>query len=204
VEALWLATDRFGQAEPLLAARLARARADGTLAGAYQQLLRTLSRASDKQQALGMLERLSQPDEGVPEARMALAALAAAANQPERAAAESSQALRLRPEDERIAIAAAQYIQATKLGNDGARELLGSFLRGHPQSAEARYAFARLLAADGRTDAAREQMELALKQAPDNPGILFAMAQLAYELKQPAAAEGYLRRYVELPRSVAR
>ena len=47
-------------------------------------------------------------------------------------------------------------------------------------------------------------MELALKQEPDSPAILFAMAQLAYQLKQPAVAEGYLKRYVDLPRAVQR
>lgn len=204
IEALWLATDRFGDAEPLLAARLAKARQDGTLGAAYQQLQRTLGRASDKRQALAMLERLAQADDTEPEAHLALAALAASAEQPQRAAAEAQVALDLRPDDERLAIAAAQYTQGTQLGNEGARRILKSYLDRKPKAAEARYTYARLLAADGRTEDARSQMELALKQDPDSPSILFALAQLAFQLKQPQVAKGYLERYVGLPRSVPR
>ena len=204
VESLWLATNRLTEAEPLLAARLDRARKDGTLAATYQQLQRTLARASDKEGALALLERLSRPDENLVDARLALAGLASAAGQPERAAAEATQALGLRPDDERAAVSTAQYVQQTKLGNPGAAQVLESFLKKQPKAVEARYAYARLLAADGKTDAARGQMELALKQEPDSPAILFAMAQLAYQLKQPAVAEGYLKRYVDLPRAVQR
>jgi tetratricopeptide (TPR) repeat protein len=204
VEALWLATDRLGEAEPLLAARLARARADGTLPTVYTQLGRALARASDKALALAMLERLSQPDEEVPEARLALASVAASAGQLQRAAAEAGQALRLRPKDARIAIQAAQYTQATELGNDGAAAILASFLQQEPDATEARFAYARLLAAQGHTEQAREQMQQALAQRPDNPSILFSLAQLAYEMKQTAQAEQYLKKLVELPRSVSR
>jgi tetratricopeptide (TPR) repeat protein len=204
IEALWLATDSFGDAEPLLAARLAKSREDGSLASTYQQLQRTLARASDKQKALAMLERLSQPDDKVPDAHLALAAVAASAELPQRAAAEAQRAMELRPEEERFALLTAQYTQGTQLGNDGARKVLEGFLARRPKATEARFALARLLAADGRTEDARSQMELALRQEPGSPGILFSMAQLAYQLKQPAVAEGYLKRYIELPRSVSR
>jgi tetratricopeptide (TPR) repeat protein len=204
VESLWLATNRLTEAEPLLAARLERARKDGTLPAAYQQLQRTLARASDKEGALALLERLSRPDENVVDARLALAALAGSAGQPERAAAEATAALNLHPDDERAAVSAAQYVQQTKLGNPGAAQLLEKFLKKQPKAIEARYAYARVLAADGKTDAARGQMEIALKEEPDSPAILFALAQLAYQLKQIPVAEGYLKRYIALPRSVQR
>jgi tetratricopeptide (TPR) repeat protein len=204
VEALWLATGRLGQVEPLLAERLARARADGSIGPAYQQLGRTLMRASDKTAALALFDRLSQSDDKVPDARLAAASIAAAADQPDRAAAEATEALALRPDDERSAVSAAQYVQKTRLGNAGAAQVLERFLERQPRAVEARFTYARLLAADGKAEVARDQMALALKQEPESPAILFGMAQLAHQLKQPEVAVSYLNRYVALPRGVQR
>ncbi len=204
VESLWLATDRLTDAEPLIAARLAKARADGALAQAYPQLQRQLLRANDKAGALALLDRLSQPDERVPEARLALAALANAAGQPERAAAEAAQALSLRPDDERAVITTAEYVRETKLGAPGALQLLEGFLARKPKAVEARFTYARLLALDGKTESARDQMERALKDEPGSPAILYSLAQLAYQMKQPAVARRYLEQYLALPPGVQR
>jgi tetratricopeptide (TPR) repeat protein len=69
---------------------------------------------------------------------------------------------------------------------------------------EARYAYARLLLADGRSDDARAQLERTLAQQPGSPAVLFSLAQLAYQGKQPEDAKRYLQRYLDLPRSVPR
>ena len=204
IEALWMATGRFGEAEPLVTRRLEKARSDGTLRNTYQQLQRTLARSTDKNAALAFLEKISAPDQSLPEARLAVAGLASAAGNPERAAAEATSALALRPDDERSAISAAQYVRQTPLGAGGAGDLLKKFLGRQPKAAEARFAYAQLLASEGKTEDARGQMEIALKQEPDSPSILFAMAQLAYQLKQPNVAQTYLKRYLALPRSVQR
>ncbi len=204
VEALWLATNRLSDAEPLIAARIAKARSSNTLAQAYPQLQRQLLRAGDKAGALSLIERVSAPDERVPEARLAVAALAGAAGQPERAAAEAAQALALRPDDERAAVTTAEYVQQTRLGAPGAIQLLEGFLARQPKAVEARFTYARLLASDGKTDAARKEMERALKDEPDSPAILYSLAQLAYQMKQGPVAESYLKRYLALPRGVQR
>ncbi len=204
VEALWISSNRFEDAEPLVAARLTKARADKTLPVTYQQLQSLLSRSTDKAGALAFIERLSQPDERVPEARLAVAGIAAEAKQFDRAAAEATVAMNLRADDAQTAVTAAQYVQQSTLGAGGAVQLLAGFLENQPKAVEARFAYARLLAADGKTTPAREQMEIALKQEPDSPAILYSMAQLAYQLKQPTVAEGYLQRYVALPASVQR
>ena len=204
LEALWLSTGRLDSVEPLLAQRLSAARDAGRLAQAYPELLRSLMRAPDRGAALALFYRLSAPDRDVPEARLAAAALAERASDNERAAAEAAEALRLSPDDERTAIAAARHVQQSAAGAPAATELLDGFLRRQPKATEARFAYARLLAAQGRTKDARAQMELALREEPESPTILFSLAQIAYQADQPDAAEDYLKRYLALPDSVPR
>lgn len=204
IESLWISTGRLADAEPLLRARLDKARTDRRLPETYSLLQRTLTRAPDRKAALAMLERLAAPDASVPAARLALAAVAHAADDAVRAAAEAEAALKLDPRDEDAAVAAARYVAQTPRGSAGAIALLESFVKREPKAIEARFSLARLLAAAGRSDDARAQFETALKQEPDSPGILFSLAQLAYQTKQPKVAEDYLRRYLELPAQVQR
>lgn len=204
LESLWLSVGNFADAEPLVAHRLANARDDKTLDEFYQQLGRALVRSSDKAGALAMFDRLSQADATQAEARLVAAALAHSAGDRERAAAEASRAHALRPDDERTAVAAARFVSEAPAGATIAARLLEKFLASHPKSTEARFQYARLMAAMGNADGAREQMELALKNAPDSPPILFSLAQLAYQTKQLKVAEDYLNRYLELPPSVPR
>jgi len=204
VEALWLATGQLSQAEPLITARVARARTTNTLPETYQQLARLLSRSSDSAGALALLERVSQPDQQLPEAHLALAGVAAAGGNNDRAASEAEQAFELRPDSERMAILTGQYLQQSARGNQGAEQLLAGFLTRQPGAVEARFAYARVLAAQNKTEEASRQMSLALRQEPANPAILLSMAQLSYQLKQSRAAEGYLDRYLALPPDVQR
>lgn len=204
IESLWMTTGRFAQAEPLLRERLGRARAEHRLPETYDRIARTLARSSDAGAGLAMLERLAAPDSAEPAARLALAAVAQAAGDVPRAAAEAEAALRLDPANEQAAILAARYVAQTPRGIDGAVALLQAYLEREPRGIEARFALARLLGAGGSQEAAREQFEIALKQEPDSPPILLSLAQLAYQMKQPQVAEDYLRRYLGLPDSVQR
>lgn len=204
IESLWISTGRLGEAEPLLRARLAKARADRRLNEAYPQLQRALARSPDRKAALALIERLAAPDQRVAAARLAIAAVAHSADDSARAAAEAEAALALEPKNEGAAVAAARYVAQTPRGGAGAISLLESFLAREPKAIEARFSLARLLAADGRSDDARAQFETALRQEPDSPGILFSLAQLAWQTKQPKVAEDYLRRYLALPAQVQR
>ncbi|HWS75113.1 MAG TPA: tetratricopeptide repeat protein, partial [Quisquiliibacterium sp.] len=203
LEALWLSTGRLDAAEPLLAQRLAAARAADRLPQAYQELLRSLMRAPDRSAALATFDRLAAQDQSVPEARLAAAVLAERASDKERAAAESAAALRLDPDDETTAVTAARYAQQAA-GAPAAAAVLEAFLGRQPKAIEARYAYARLLAGQGRTEEARKQMELALAQEPGSPAILYSLAQIAYQARQLDVAEDYLRKYLALPDSVPR
>ena len=204
VETLWLSAGRLKDAEPVLAERLARARAEGTLPAAYTQLQRALQRVQDRAGAWQMIQRLSAPDLNVAAARLARAQFAAAADDTPAAALEAREAMRLAPDDEDAVVAAARATHALPEGKADALGMLEKFLQRFPMSLEARYTYARLLLADGRLDEARAQFERALAQNPGSPAVLFSLAQLAYQGKQPAEAEKYLQRYLELPRSVPR
>ncbi|MCX7272822.1 MAG: hypothetical protein NTV19_06430 [Burkholderiales bacterium] len=204
LETLWLSTGRLADARPLVAERLARARADNTIEEAYGQLQATLMRSADKASALTLLEGLAAGDPQVPAARLALAALARAAGQAERAAIEATRALALRPDDEMLAVTAARYLQASPAGRPAALRVLSAYLERFPKALEARFQYALLLSGEGRNDDASREMERALREDPDSPVILFSLAQLAYQNRQVDAADGYLKRFLALPPSVPR
>ena len=204
VEALQLSTGALSTAEPSLRTRLERARRDGTLAQTYESLQAALLRAPDKKQALAMLERLSAPDQNVAAARLALAAIASAAEAHDRAAAEAAEAHRLAPNDESAAVMAARLAARAQGGLPRALTLLEQFLVREPKSLEARFTLARLLLQAGRVDDAQKQFEAALAQDPDNPVILFSLAQVAAQAGQNGVAQQYLQRYIDLPADIAR
>jgi tetratricopeptide (TPR) repeat protein len=203
-ETLALTTGKFDEVEPLLVARLAQARADGTLPAAYGQLQRALQRAQDRRGAWELVQRLSGSDTGVAAARLARAALAAGAERFDTAFAEAREAMRLAADDEEAVVAAARYAQRLPQGSARALELLEGFLQRTPGAAEARMMQARLLLADGRSEDARAQFERVLGQYPDNPLVLLSLAQIAHQNRQLAEAQQLLTRYVELPRTVQR
>jgi tetratricopeptide (TPR) repeat protein len=204
LETLWLSTGRLADVEPLLKQRLDRARAEGSLPAAYAQLQRSLQRAQDRPAAWQMIQRLSAPDLEVAAARLARSTFAAAAEDFPAAAAEAREAMRLAPDDEDAVVAAARYTHRLPDGKQAGLDMLERFLQRSPMSLEARYAYARLLLADGKNEQAREQLERTLAQSPSSPAVLFSLAQLAYQGKQPADAQRYLQRYLDLPRSVPR
>ena len=204
LEALRISTGRLTDAEPLIAARRDKARADGALPGFYKELQRTLQRAPDKTAALELYSRLSEPDAQLAEARLGAAALAAAAGNAERAALEAEQAFALKPDDETIAVNAARFIADGPKGKAGSLALLAEFLKRVPRSTETRFAYARLLAETGDPAAARREMELALSDEPESPPILFSLAQIAYQTKQLDVAQDYLKRFLALAPGIPR
>lgn len=204
LESLLVSGGRLKEAEPLIAQRLARARADGTLPAAWAQTGRALQRSPDRAGVWQMVQRLSADDLNVAAARSVRAEAAAAADDLNAAVAESREAVRLAPDDEDAVLAAARTLHRVPAHKAEALALLDRHLQRSPMSLEARYTYARLLLADGRADDARVQLERVLAQNPSSPGVLLALAQIAYQGKQPAEAKRYLERFVALPRSVPR
>ena len=204
LETLQLATGKLQDVEPALARRLATAREQGKLDENYLQLQRTLTRIQDRKEGWAMLQRISAPDLKVVSARMARASVAAAADQKEAAAAEATAALELAPKDSMAAIAAAQYTQDLPDGGPRAAALLKDFLRRSPDNQDVRLALGRLYLADNKLADAGKTLEAALAKDPQNPQVLYSLAQASYQAKDPAKAEDYLKRYVALPEDVPR
>jgi tetratricopeptide (TPR) repeat protein len=204
LETLQLATGRLKDVEPALARRLAKAREQGTLDEHYLQLQRTLSRIQDRKEGWAMLQRLSEPDLGVLSARMARAAVAASADQKEAAAEEATAALKISPKNSTAAIAAAQYTQELPEGGPRAAALLKSYLDKSPDDQAVRLALGRLYLSDNKLKEAGDTLRAALKSDPQNPQVLYSLAQTSYQAKEPAQAEDYLKRFVALPESVPR
>jgi tetratricopeptide (TPR) repeat protein len=204
LESLRLGSGRVAQSEPLLARRLARARATDRLEEAYEHIQRALARTSDASAALSLLERLSAPDASSPYARLALAAQAGVAGDTVRAATEARAAIALAPTNASVAIAAAQHVARSPSGNEGAIELLRDFLTREPTSIDARLVLARWLASAQRPAQAREQLELALAQDRSSPSVLFSLAQIAWQAQQGAMAEDYLQQLIALPADIKR
>jgi tetratricopeptide (TPR) repeat protein len=204
VETLQLATGKLKDVEPALARRLALAREEGNLDEAYLQLQRTLTRIQDRKEGWALLQRISQPDLRVVAARLARASVAAAADQKEAAAAEAMAAVELAPKDASAAIAAAQYTQELPEGGPRAAALLESFLRRSPDNQIVGLALGRLYLSEDEFGKARATLERVLQKDPENPQVLYSLAQASYQAKDIAAAQGYLKRYVDLPASVSR
>jgi Flp pilus assembly protein TadD len=203
LEALLLSTGKLERAEPLMAQRRANAASAGTLPEYYRRLRRTLTRATDKPAALRMLERVSAKDQDVTEARLALASAASAANDSDRAIVEAKAAVNLAPDDQVTVLSAASSASSGGSRQPGI-DILSQYLDRKPENLDVRFAYARMLAQDGRRDDAKAQFEQALKQDPESPEILFSLAQLAYQTEQKEVAQDYLERYVALPANVQR
>jgi len=199
LETLLLASGKLSDVEPMLAARLARARQAGTLAEAYPALQRNLLRSPDRPAAWQMLQRLSAADLNEPQARLARLALASAAREEAAALSEARAAIALAPSSEPVIIAAARQIALSPDGLPDAQRLLAEFLEKNPESVDGRDLYARVLLADGQADKAREQFEQALARAPGNSSLLLAIAQLSQQDRRFADARRYFERYLATP-----
>lgn len=202
--ALFLSTGRLDEAEPLLRGHLAQAAGADERAAVWESIARELMRAPDRTAAFSLLERLAAGDAGNVAARLALANMAHASGDDARASDEAQAALELDPKNARAALLVARHLTAGTDGAERAADLLRRFLEHSPKNLEVRFALARILATGDEPAAAREQFEILLGQAPDNPAILLSLAQLSWQMKQPEEAESQLRRYLALPDSVVR
>lgn len=199
LQTLLVAGGKWAELEPLYAQRLAKARADGTLNDTYAGLQRALLRSADRTGAWQMLQRLSEPDLSVAQARLVRAAVASAANDTAAALVESREAMRLAPDNEDAVISTARLL-AQSQDIPQAISLLDTYLSRQPKSLEGRSLYARLLLASGQSEQARAQFERALTDHPANPSLLLALAQVSLQDKQPGAARTYLQRLLDLPK----
>ncbi|RIX48853.1 MAG: pilus assembly protein TadD [Rhodocyclales bacterium GT-UBC] len=149
-------------------------------------LNRILSRHSDKKAVQKLVDKLASPYGGLPEAHFAMAQAAANAEDNLRALTETEKALLLNPEWEAAALARAQ-LQARQ-SNGTAISSLAEFVERNPKAIDARLTLARLLINEKRYAEARIQFDRLIKEAPENPDVIYPVAMLA--LQQGDAATG--------------
>jgi tetratricopeptide (TPR) repeat protein len=190
---LVILTDKFAEAEPILRSRLAAMppEARGLALFQAQQLL---ARVSDKEAAAAMLSRLVAPYGNTLEAHIVLSQGAFARGNKAEAAREAKLALAMKPDSELAVLSLAQAL------DDDARvgALLKEFLDGYPNALEVRAAYARVLVNRKDYAAARTEFLTLQKAQPDNPAHLYALGVLAIQMNQPAVAEQYLTRFVDV------
>ena len=186
-------SDNISDAEEIFRKRIegAPAKVRGVVLYQVQQLL---SRAKDKEGANAMLERLVAPYRGTLEGHVVLAQGALARGDKAAAQREARAALAIKPDSEIAVLTLAQA------GENEAQvsELLAKFVAAHPDAREVRAARARLLVNDKQFEAARSEFLLLDKQQPDNVTTLYALGVLSTQLNDPAGAERYFARFVDI------
>jgi tetratricopeptide (TPR) repeat protein len=192
--ALLVNARKVDQAEPFLAKLLAR---DGeAAAGGFMQLGRLLAANPDKQANLRVVRALAARHPEVPQAQLAIAQAAFAANDDAAALEAARRAARLRPGWDAAAIYEAQVLQRKSV--DLATASLAEFLVQYPTAREARLAYARLLAGERKYAEARAEFEKLLAAFPDNGDVRYAVGLLALQLKDYATAEASLTRLLDM------
>jgi len=182
------------EAEPYLAKLLA---SDGaTAANVFLQLGRLLAGNPDKQANQRVVRSLAAKYPDLPQARLALAQAALAANDEAGALAEARRAGRLQPDWEAPVIFEAQVLQRKSPAQAG--KALAGFLEQYPKAREARLSYARLLVSERRLPEARAEFEKLLDAHPNNSDVIFAVGLLAAQLKDYATAEANLKRLLDL------
>ena len=186
-------SDNIADAEEIFRKRLESAPVEvrGVVLYQVQQLL---SRAKDKEAAAAMLERLVTPYRDTVEGRVVLAQSALARGAKEEGAREARAALALQPSSQIAMLTLAQASES----EEQATALLQQFLVTNPNAREVRAAHARILVNGKQYEEARRQFLVLDEQQPDNVTTLYALGVLSTQLHDPAGAERYFSRFVDV------
>jgi tetratricopeptide (TPR) repeat protein len=185
--------EKLDEAEQIFTLRLREA-APTARGLAMFQIQQMLTRARDKEAASALLERLLAPYPDMVETHVVLAQAAFARGDAARAQAEAKAALAIKSDSE---IAVLTLAQVTP-DQEQVAAVLAGFIRAHPATREVRTAYARVLVEQKQYEAARAQFLALLKDQPDNSATLYALGVMSMQLNEPAAAERYLARFIEV------
>jgi tetratricopeptide (TPR) repeat protein len=186
-------SDNLGDAEIILRQRLTEA-TRSTRGLVMFQMQQLLLRAKDKEAAIAMLRRLVAPYPNMMESHVVLAQAALAQGDKPAAQREARAALGMAPDSE-IALLTLAQVSDTEAQ---ALSVLKDFLASHPDAREVRAALARVLVNDKQFEAARQEFIALDKAQPDNPATLYALGVLSMQMSDPAGAEKYLSRFVDV------
>ncbi len=203
--ALYIANNKLGDATPLLREQMSN---DAHPVETLQRIQRMLARAPDRAAAFALLEDLARPyrndaTHGA-DVRLVTAIGASTAGLAQRATDEALGALKMKPDNERAALLAAQFMarpdgKDSESGRKQALGLLAKFTDKYPKAQDARLTYARLLVADTKYPEARAQFEKVLSADPNNPDVLYALGVLALEAPPPRSdARKYFEQYLDV------
>lgn len=168
----------------------------GRAAGVLLQLPLLLSRFPDKSAVSGAVDALVAPYLQLPEAHYAIAQSRLIAKDAKAALEAINVAEARRAPWSQAAILKAQILR--EFSEESANKHLKDFLRKYPGETEARLAFARLLASQKGYLQAREEFRLAMKAAPDDVEIPYAVGLISQQIEDYADAEMQFKRVLEL------
>jgi tetratricopeptide (TPR) repeat protein len=194
VAVLLVAAKRVGDAEPYLAKLLALD--SNATANVFMQLGRLLAGSADPAANLRVVRGLANRHASLPQAHFAVAQAASAANDEALALAEVRRAAALRPDWEIAAVFEAQLLQRRSPGEAAGR--LAAYLEKFPASRDVRLNYARLLVMDKRHAEARGEFENIVKRFAKDADAIYAVGLLAFQSKEYAMAEAYMKRLLEL------
>lgn len=186
---------RWEEAEPLLVQQLAAA-PSAHRPEAILQIQQQLSRTTDPSGAVAVLQRLTANDMKLPETHFALARAKEAAGDADGALAELDETLRLKPDFEAAALAAAE-MRAEK-APEQAIGGLKKFLARSPASVNGHITLARLYLQQNDMEAARNQFQALRKIAPNDPRVPLALGLTSLQARNYDEAESYLKEYLQM------
>jgi len=176
-----------------------RKRIDGSAdkPAAIAQSLGVLGRLNDRRLALRILdESLSPGVRKLPEAHLALADVAQAAGDYDRAATEARAALLAAPGSEAAAQRVLEY--GARVDPHRAEIEARAFLAKHPDARKLHLALAGQMADRGDYDAALAELQAMSRRSPEDFDLLFMQAQLAYKAGRKDQARTLLQQYLEV------
>jgi tetratricopeptide (TPR) repeat protein len=194
VSTLLLASGRIDELAGSLAKNLA---AEAPREGdALIRLGRAFARYPDKVAVKRLVDQLTLPYLGLPEAHLVLAQAAIGLADLAGANSEIDRALALRPGWELAALFKAEILPKGQERLD----FLKTWLAANPDANDVRLGYARALVGEKDYEASRVEFRRLLSANPDNPDILYAVGILSLQVNDAADAERQLKRFVEIGR----
>lgn len=187
---LLLNEGKLAEAEPILRVLLKKDPANGFL-----HLTAVMGKARSSQAGLELVERLAADYPSLPEARFAVAQVAAGAGRTEVAVAALQKADDLRPGWEPAALLRAQILDQTSHAD--ALAFMRTFLAAHADAREMRLAYARVLVSANHLDEARTEFTRLTRDFPRNAEVSFAAGLLSLQMGDAAAARDFLVQTLE-------
>lgn len=161
-----------------------------------------LGREQNKAAALRLMGKFAAAHKDNPDALFAYGNLAMTHGDLGAARTAVEQALQHKP-DWANAVALRARILQLQGDSSAALAYLGDAVKNRPQDMMLRLGYARLLVEAQRTDEARAQFAAMAEQMADNADVLFSIALLSMQIKQPDDAVNYLKQVIKLDKFTA-